>query len=193
MSCCRSCSAGRSSPTRWRTAWGTGTAHLLLRVRAPQCGRRAAAVLESVVLRRQRPLAEPAGIAGQSHVSAGAGDAAGAGDEDQHRRALCRRLPGHALVVAAFIGVTSPIVVVALVALSAFSGGIALHLAAGHSNYLSVLWLPALVYCFFRAAASSRRDVVIGGAIIGFAVLNAAPHLVRSPRCCWGVWAPSRS
>ncbi len=85
---------------------------------------------------------------------------------------------GMHLLLRRVIGVTSPIIVVTLVALSAFSGGIALHLAAGHSNYLSVLWLPALVYCFFRAAAGSRRSVVLGGAIIGFAVLNAAPHLV---------------
>ncbi|HXT68291.1 MAG TPA: hypothetical protein VN700_00940 [Vicinamibacterales bacterium] len=85
---------------------------------------------------------------------------------------------GMHLLLRRVIGVTSPAVVVALVAVSAFSGGVALHLAAGHSNYLSVLWLPGLVYCFFRACDGHVRSIIAGGAIVGVSVLNAAPHFV---------------
>lgn len=85
---------------------------------------------------------------------------------------------GAHLVIRRIIGVTSPVAVISLVALAVFSGGVSLHLAAGHSNYLSILWLPALVYCFFRAAEGHARSVLAGAAIVGFAVMNAAPHFV---------------
>jgi hypothetical protein len=85
---------------------------------------------------------------------------------------------GMHLLLRRVIGVRSPVIVVSLTALAVFSGGVALHLAAGHSNFLSILWLPMLAYCFFRAAAGERRFVLAGGGVLGFVVLNAAPHLV---------------
>ena len=100
MSCCRSCSAGRSSSIRWRTAWGTGTS--TPSITRPCSGVRPRGNCLSGIrgTAAECALAEPAGIADQSHGPACAGDAAGAGDEDQRSRALCRRLPGHAPVVA---------------------------------------------------------------------------------------------
>ena len=85
---------------------------------------------------------------------------------------------GMHLLLRRLIGVRSPFVVVYLVSLCVFSGGMALHLAAGHSNFLSVFWLPALAYCFVRAATGHTRHLLAGGAIIGVAILNGGPHVV---------------
>ena len=87
-------------------------------------------------------------------------------------------LLGMHLVIRRIVGVQPPAVVIYLSSLFTFAGGMALHLAAGHSNYLSVFWLPALVYCFFRAAAGHTRSVLLGGAIVGVSVLNGGPHMV---------------
>ena len=85
---------------------------------------------------------------------------------------------GMHLLVRRTIGVQSPFVVVYLVALFVFSGATALHLEAGHSDFLSVLWLPALVYCFWRAVAGHTRSLLLGGAILAVSILNGGPHAV---------------
>ena len=96
-------------------------------------------------------------------------------------------LLGMHLLIRRIVGVQSPAVVVYLSSLFTFSGGMALHLAAGHSNYLSVFWLPALVYCFFRAAAGHARSLLVGGTIIGVSVLNGGPHMVPLAAVLLGV------
>ncbi len=85
---------------------------------------------------------------------------------------------GMHLLVRRIIGVRSPVVVVYLVSLFVFSGAMALHLEAGHSDFLSVFWLPALVYCFWRAGAGQTRSLLLGGAILGVSILNGGPHAV---------------
>ena len=85
---------------------------------------------------------------------------------------------GMHLVVRRLIGVQSPAMVLYLVALSVFAGSMALHLAAGHSVFLGLFWLPALVYCFWRATAGRVRHVLLGGAMIGVIILNGGAHVV---------------
>jgi hypothetical protein len=85
---------------------------------------------------------------------------------------------GMHLLVRRLIGVQSPFIVVYLVSLFVFSGATAMHLEAGHSDFLSVLWLPALVYCFWQAVAGHRRSLLLGGAILAVSILNGGPHAV---------------
>jgi hypothetical protein len=85
---------------------------------------------------------------------------------------------GMHLLVRRIVGVRSPVVVVYLVSLFVFSGAIALHLGAGHSDFLSMFWLPTVVYCFFRATEGRTRSLLLGGAILGFSILNGGPHVV---------------
>jgi hypothetical protein len=85
---------------------------------------------------------------------------------------------GMHLVVRRIIGVRSPVVVISLVSLFVFSGAMALHLRTGHSDFLSVFWLPALVYCFFRACGGQTRSLLLGGVILGVAILNGGLHVV---------------
>ena len=85
---------------------------------------------------------------------------------------------GMHLVLRRIVGVRSPFVLVYLVCLFVFSGAMAMHLAAGHSDFLSVFWLPLLVYCFWRAIDGHVRSVLFGGAVLGFTILNGGPHAV---------------
>src|SRR4249920_535279 len=83
--------AERSRPLR------LGSAPLLLRVGPQERHRvRAMALLESVVLRRQRAVAEPPGRAAQPDVSTGAPLLAAPGDEAEHRPSLLDRIRRHA-------------------------------------------------------------------------------------------------
>ena len=84
---------------------------------------------------------------------------------------------GMHLVVRRIVGVKGTAVTVFLVSLFVFSGGIALHLQAGHTVYLPVLLLPLVVFCFFRARAGQTRGVILGGAVIGFSILNGGMHV----------------
>ena len=85
---------------------------------------------------------------------------------------------GMHLVVRRIVGVKGTAVTVFLVSLFVFSGAIALHLGAGHTNFLPVLLLPLVVFCFFRASAGQTRGVILGGAVIGFSILNGGMHVV---------------
>jgi hypothetical protein len=84
---------------------------------------------------------------------------------------------GMHLVVRRIVGVRSTAVTVFLVSLFVFSGGIALHLRSGHTNYFPVLLLPLVVFCFWRACAGQTRSVILGGAVIGFSILNGGMHV----------------
>ena len=64
---------------------------------------------------------------------------------------------GMHLVARRVIGVTHPAATAFVVALFVGSGGIALHLAAGHTTFLSVFYLPLLVYGCWRAAEGHVR------------------------------------
>lgn len=85
---------------------------------------------------------------------------------------------GMHLLVKRIAGVRSPVVTIYCVALFVFAGGIALHIRSGHVNFLPILLLPALLYCFLRAADGHLRLVIPGGAIIAIAVLNGGSHVV---------------
>lgn len=85
---------------------------------------------------------------------------------------------GMHLLLRRTIGVQSRIVVVYLASLFVFSGAIAIHLEAGHSDFLSMFWLPLILFSFHRAAAGSRRALVAGGAMIAVSILNGGPHIV---------------
>ncbi len=84
---------------------------------------------------------------------------------------------GMHLIVRRIIGVRGTAATVFLVSLFVFSGAIALHLRAGHTVYLPVLLLPLLVYCFWQASAGKTRGVVLGGAVVGFSILNGGMHV----------------
>jgi hypothetical protein len=84
---------------------------------------------------------------------------------------------GMHLIVRRIIGVRSAAATVFLVALFVCSGAIALHLRAGHTVYLPVLLLPLVVYCFWQASAGRTRSVVLGGAVVGFSILNGGMHV----------------
>lgn len=85
---------------------------------------------------------------------------------------------GMHLVVRRIIGVTGTAVVVFLVSQFVFSGAIALHVGAGHTNYLPVLLLPLLVYAFWQAAEGRTRSVLLGAAVVGFSILNGGLHVL---------------
>jgi hypothetical protein len=85
---------------------------------------------------------------------------------------------GMHLVVRRIIGVQNVAIVVYVVSLFVFSGSIALHLAAGHTIYLSVLLLPLLIYYFWQAAEGQRRSVLLGAAVVGFSILNGGTHVL---------------
>ena len=85
---------------------------------------------------------------------------------------------GMHLVIQRIIGVKSLPATVFLVSLFVFSGAAALHVMAGHTVYLPVFLLPLVVYCFWQAAAGDVRSLLIGSAVIGFAILNGGMHVV---------------
>ena len=100
---------------------------------------------------------------------------------------------GMHLLVRRVAGVRSPLVTIYCVALFVFAGGMALHVRSGHVNFLPVFLLPALVYCFYRAADAPGlktrgsvgtrgsvqvRALIAGGAIVAIAVLNGGSHVV---------------
>ena len=85
---------------------------------------------------------------------------------------------GMHLVIQRIIGVKSLAATVFLVSLFVFSGAMALHVMAGHTVYLPVFLLPLVVYCFWQAAAGDVRSLLIGSAVIGFAILNGGMHVV---------------
>ena len=85
---------------------------------------------------------------------------------------------GMHLVIQRVIGVKSLAATAFLVALFVFSGATALHVMAGHTVYLPVFLLPLVVYCFWQAAAGDVRSLLIGSAVIGFAILNGGMHVV---------------
>ena len=84
---------------------------------------------------------------------------------------------GMHLIVRRVIGVRGTAVTVFLVSLFVFSGAIVMHLGAGHTVYLPVLLLPLVVYCFWQASAGKTRSVVLGGAVVGFSILNGGMHV----------------
>jgi len=85
---------------------------------------------------------------------------------------------GMHLLLRRIVGIRSSAAVVYLACLFVYGGGIALHVRAGHYNFLSVLWLPLVAYCFFQAINGRWRSVLVGGGILGALVLNGAPHML---------------
>jgi len=94
---------------------------------------------------------------------------------------------GMHLVVRRIAGVKSTAAVVFLVSLFVFSGAITLHVRSGHTVYLPVLLLPLVVYCFWQAAAGKTRSLLLGGAILGFSILNGGMHVVPLAAVLLGV------
>jgi hypothetical protein len=94
---------------------------------------------------------------------------------------------GMHLVVRRIIGVKATAVAVFLVSLFVFSGAIALHVRSGHTNYLPVLWLPLVVYCFWQAVGGQTRSLLLGGAILGASILNGGMHVAPLAAVLLGV------
>ncbi len=94
---------------------------------------------------------------------------------------------GMHLVLRRIIGVQGTAVTVFLVSLFVFSGAMAMHLRAGHTLYLPVLLLPIVVYCFWEAAAGKTRSLLLGGAILGFSILNGGMHVAPLAAVLLGV------
>jgi hypothetical protein len=84
---------------------------------------------------------------------------------------------GMHLVVRRLVGVRSLAVTVYVASLFVFSGALALHVEAGHTNLLPVFALPLVVYSFWGAAAGRRHHLLLGAAVVGIAILNGGVHV----------------
>lgn len=70
-------------------------------------------------------------------------------------------------------------VVLFLGGLYALCGGIALHLAVGHSTFLCFLYLPFVVYFVLRAFETGAiRDAILAGLVYALAIWNGGIHAV---------------
>jgi hypothetical protein len=59
------------------------------------------------------------------------------------------------------------------------SGAFALHLNAGHSNFLPAFYLPLILFFFLRSVATGKvRDALLGGAVLALTVYNGGPHIL---------------
>jgi hypothetical protein len=65
-----------------------------------------------------------------------------------------------------------------LASLFVFSGALALHVEAGHADFLPLFAFPLLVYCFWEAVAGKPRFLLLGGALLGLSVLNGGLHVM---------------
>lgn len=74
---------------------------------------------------------------------------------------------------------TSSLLILFLASAFVFSGAPALHLAAGHANFLPVFYLPFLLYFFFLAIGSGAlKHAVLAGAVLALMAWNGGLHVV---------------
>ncbi len=101
-------------------------------------------------------------------------------------------LTGMHVLLTRGAGVTFLPAVVYLSVVYVASGAPALHLAVGHSVFLSAFYLPFLMFFFLRAVRERRvRDAVLGGACLALMVLNGGLHVVPMAVFAVGVLALS--
>jgi hypothetical protein len=69
--------------------------------------------------------------------------------------------------------------VIYLASIFTFSGGLALHLNAGHSTFLAAFYLPTLLFLFLRCLQTGNpRDVLPGAAILALAIYSGGLQIV---------------
>lgn len=88
-------------------------------------------------------------------------------------------LAGMHLLLSQSIGVRERSVVAALACISILSGGLAMHLAVGHANFLPVLYLPLQLHFTIRAVRSGAvRDAILAAVPLALMIYNGALHVV---------------
>ena len=88
-------------------------------------------------------------------------------------------LVGIHLLLARIIGLKFLPAILFLASAFVFSGAPALHLAAGHANFLPSFYLPVFLYFFFLAVRSGAvRHAVLAGAVLALMVWNGGLHVV---------------
>ncbi len=88
-------------------------------------------------------------------------------------------LIGMHLLLTAGVGLAFAPVVMYLSVVAVLSGGMAMHLAVGHSVFLPCFYLPLQLFFCVRAMRSGEvRDMVFGGALLALMVYNGALHVV---------------
>jgi len=93
---------------------------------------------------------------------------------------------GMHLLLRRIVGVRSLALTVYLACIFVAGGGLALHLAQGHSTFLPAFYLPLLLFWFCRAVSTgSPRDVLAAGLLLALSVLNGGLHI--APMAALGV------
>ena len=88
-------------------------------------------------------------------------------------------LVGMHVLLTRGIGLSFTALVVFLAAVFAFSGAPALHLAAGHSDFLPAFYLPLQLFFFLRALKTRAvRDACLAGAALALFIYNGGLHIV---------------
>jgi hypothetical protein len=86
---------------------------------------------------------------------------------------------GAHLLLARGIGLTFTPLVVFLATLITAAGATAIHLTAGHSVFLPGLYLPLLLYFYWRALKTGGlRDVFVAAAVLALMVFNGGVHIL---------------
>jgi hypothetical protein len=85
---------------------------------------------------------------------------------------------GMHLLVSRVVGLRSRPLVIYVASLFVLSGSLALHLNAGHANFLPALFLPLLLYCLLRAVDGSLRHGIVGSGIVAACILSGGLHIV---------------
>ncbi len=88
-------------------------------------------------------------------------------------------LVGMHLLLTRIVGLTFGPGIAYVAALFAFSGAGALHLAVGHSNFLTAFYLPLLFYFAFRAIdTGSVRACCAASAMLALIIVNGGLHML---------------
>jgi hypothetical protein len=88
-------------------------------------------------------------------------------------------LAGMHLLLTSGIGLTFAPAVAFLSSVAILSGGMAMHLAVGHSVFLPCFYLPLQLYfCIQAMRTGSVRHMALGGVLLALMVYNGALHVV---------------
>jgi hypothetical protein len=88
-------------------------------------------------------------------------------------------LAGMHVLLARGIGLRSTPLAIFLASTFALSGALAMHLTAGHTNFLPAFYLPALLFFFLRALQRGTvRDALLGGAVLAAMIYNGGAQIV---------------
>lgn len=88
-------------------------------------------------------------------------------------------LVGMHLLLTEGLGLVFLPAVALLASVAVCGGGMAMHLAVGHSVFLPCLYLPLQLHFFLRGVRTGAlRDLALGGALLALMIYNGALHVV---------------